>query len=131
MSFPTHPRGKCMHAECSHGLAGCAAFVVFVNDTLREVSFCPCPCLPPSVLLPLVPPFSTPLVRTSSAPRACTLGSATRLASQKCKIALRCTVEADALRFNAADLLRYVHLPPLLSVTQRLMFLCPFVLLPQ
>ena len=37
-SQSNHPRGLCIHVECQQAVAGCAAFVVFVNDTLREVS---------------------------------------------------------------------------------------------
>ncbi len=38
MTSCNHARGPCMHPQCSEALGGCAGFVVFVNDTLREVS---------------------------------------------------------------------------------------------
>ncbi|KAI0712965.1 hypothetical protein C8T65DRAFT_695159 [Cerioporus squamosus] len=36
MSSSQYPRGPCVHSGCNQGPGGCAGFVIFVNDTLRE-----------------------------------------------------------------------------------------------
>ncbi|TFK82278.1 hypothetical protein K466DRAFT_603805 [Polyporus arcularius HHB13444] len=36
MSSTNYPRGPCAHSQCTQALGGCAAFVIVVNDTLRE-----------------------------------------------------------------------------------------------
>ncbi|TFK82464.1 hypothetical protein K466DRAFT_603651 [Polyporus arcularius HHB13444] len=36
MSSSNYARGPCAHSQCTQALGGCAAFVIVVNDTLRE-----------------------------------------------------------------------------------------------
>ena len=131
MSNTTYTRGLCAHTECTQAVAGCAAFVVFVNDTLREVR---ATRLSSSAVPPLIPvrmPCSIVSQPTNCALLAFIRGSAITSKVLNWKAGRLICAEAPARPSHAAASSRYVpsfmHVwfAPLVTYTSPLPFVRP------